>query len=311
MDHNELQGKIGSVYSGRVLGVIDHHQDENTVPQDTEPEPRLIEKCGSCTSLVVRTFKSSWDMLSSSAMSSGAGHAQGDIIADDGMVRRTWDAQLAKMALASILIDTTNLTVEDKVEAADREAVEYLEAKIHLSPKNTKTWDRSELYKEIDAAKKNIEGLKLVDILRKDYKEWTENGNKLGISSVVKPLEFIVTKARQTNSHHEPFEQGISDFMKPRSLSIYAIMTASTFGNGFRRELFLHATPRGGYVISRFAERAATELGLESLEVKGIPTDNDLQGSESGSSPTRRMWLQNDITKSRKQVAPLLRAAMS
>ena len=311
VDHNKLLGDLGSIYSSSVGGVIDHHEDEKAVPQYTYPEPRVIEKCGSCTSLVVRTLQSSWDKLSNSALSSGAGHAQGDIIADDAMVRRAWDAQIAKMALASILIDTTNLTTESKVTAADRDAVEYLEAKIKLSPKNL-IWDRLEFYREIDEAKKNIESFDLSDILRKDYKEWTENGIKLGISSVEKPLEFLVSKAQRKNAKHEAFHQAAIEFMESRSLSIFSIMTAFMSGDQFRRELYLCTTSSAGSdSISKFSDCAGLELGLEVTTVEGISSNECRPATDKDSYAITRMWLQKDTAKSRKQVAPLLRAAMS
>lgn len=313
VDHNKLLCELGSIYSSSVLGVIDHHEDEKAVPQDTYPEPRVIEQCGSCTSLVVRTLQSSWDKLSNSALSSGAGHAQGEIIADDAMVRRVWDAQIAKMALASILIDTTNLTAESKVKAVDRDAVEYLEAKIQLSPKNM-TWDRLKFYREIDEAKKNIEAFDLSDILRKDYKEWTENGIKLGVSSVEKPLEFLVSKAQRNSvkHEHEAFQQAAKDFMESRSLSIFSIMTAFTSGDQFRRELYLRTNSSAGSdSISKFSECATSKLNLEDTTVEGISSDDYHPAMDKDSYAMTRIWLQKDTTKSRKQVAPLLRAAMS
>lgn len=315
VDHNKLLGELGSIYSRRVLGVVDHHEDETAVPQETYPEPHLIEKCGSCTSLVVRALQHSWDKLSNAALSSGAGHAQGEIIADDAMVRKAWDAQIAKMALASILIDTTNLTMESKVKAVDRDAVEYLEAKIQLSPKNM-IWDRLEFYREIDEAKKNIEAFDLSDILRKDYKEWTENEIKLGISSVEKPLEFLVSKAQRKDAKQEAFHQAAKDFMESRSLSLFSIMTAFTSGDLFSRELYLCTNSSAGSdAVSKFWECAASKLGLEDTTVKGIsssdysrPATTDKDSSSSYN--LTRIWLQKDTTKSRKQVAPLLRAAL-
>lgn len=313
VDHNKLLGELGSIYSSSVLGVIDHHEDEKAVPQDTYPEPRVIEQCGSCTSLVVHTLQSSWDKLSNSALSSGAGHAQGEIIADDAMVRRVWDAQIAKMALASILIDTTNLTAESKVKAVDRDAVEYLEAKIQLSPKNM-IWDRLKFYREIDEAKKNLEAFDLSDILRKDYKEWTENGIKLGVSSVVKPLEFLVSKAQRNNAkhEHEAFHQAAKDFMESRSLSVFSIMTAFTSGDQFCRELYLCTNSSAGAdAISKFSECAASRLNLEDKTVEGISSGDYRPATDKDSYAMTRIWLQKDTTKSRKQVAPLLKAAMS
>lgn len=299
VDHNKLQGALGSIYSSRVGGLIDHHAEENAVPQDTNPEPRVVEKCGSCTSLVVRTLRPTWDAISASSLSSGAAHAQGDSLADDSSVRKSWDAQVAKLALASVLIDTVDLASEHKVEAADREAVQYLNAKIQSSPMHARTWDRKEFYNEINDAKTNLDGLELDEILRKDYKEWTENGTKLGISCVVKPLEFLAAKAQ----HPSAFDQAINTFTSSRSLDLFAIMTASTSSpdHSFHRQLFLQAPSPA---LSTFSQTAMDELGLQDLHVPGIgssPPDNN--------TDVRKVWAQTNVAKSRKQVGPLLRAA--
>ena len=313
MDHNKLQGELGSVYSSQVYGVIDHHEEENAVPQDTDPDPRTIEKCGSCTSLVVRYCKSTWDAISSSSLSSGAGHAQGDSLVDDGAVSRTWDAQVAKLALSSILIDTANLTSKDKVEQVDKDAVAYLEAKIQFSPKVAKIWDRTEFYREINSAKKNIQDLALKDILRKDYKGWTENGKKLGMSSVVRPLDFLAEKAGNENpetSRGEALDEIIERFMSQRDLSIFAIMTTSTSPEGqFRRELLLQCRADGADIASRFEKESTNQLGLESLPIDDIEEHDGATESKSGIC-WRKVWLQKELGKSRKQVGPLLRNAM-
>ncbi|KAI4117133.1 MAG: hypothetical protein LQ338_007607 [Usnochroma carphineum] len=314
VDHNKLQGALGEKFGSCVCGVIDHHEDEGAVTQDTAPEPRVIEKCGSCTSLVLRTLRSLWDASTDiSSLSSGAAHAQGDSVIDDASVTRTWDAQIAKMALASILIDTVNLTAKSKVEKADRDAVEYLEAKIKLSPKDAAHWDRNGFYEEINAAKRNINGLSFNNILRKDYKQWTENGLILGISSVVKPLDFLVKKVIQDASAEDNetrFVTAIGDFMAARDLTIFAIMTTSTSEAGeFQRELYVQALSAGHAAASTFAEEAVKELRLEDYSVQALEgKPGAMQPSSEG--PWRKMWMQRDVGKSRKQVAPLLRRAM-
>ena len=319
MDHNKLQGALGSIYSSRVHGLIDHHGEENAVPQDTNPEPRVVEKCGSCTSLVIRTFKSTWDALSTSALSSGAAHTQGDHLVDDGMVRKVWDAQIAKLALASVLIDTADLTAESKVETADQEAVQYLNAKIQSSSRDAGTWDRTQFYREINDAKTNIDGLEFDEILRKDYKEWTQDGTKLGISSVVKPMEFLTGKTQQSSSTQEDvainaFDKAIEEFMRSKSLSIFAIMTAFTSPEQtFRRELFLQATDTSAAAVSKFSKSACQELGLEKLHLPGVGAGQSEDGSSANDQElrmTRKLWTQKNVAESRKQVAPLLREAI-
>ena len=303
VDHNRLEDALGPTYSSRVHGTIDHHDDEVSVPTDTDPEPRVISKCGSCTSLVLSYLRSTWDILSSSALSSGGGHAQGDSLVDDTAVSQGWDAQVSKLALASILIDTRNLQDKGKTTDVDVEAAMYLEAKIRLSGRDARTWNRTEFYEEIDHAKRALDGLSLRDILRKDYKEWTERGLRLGISSAVKPLSYLAQKA-ETDTPASAFDQTINDFMTSRRLNIFAIMTASNTPDGhFQRQLLLQSRPDSHKIALRFEQDAQPDLVLEStrdLAIKAHDPSND----------ARQVWTQRNLSMSRKQVAPLLRKAM-
>ena len=194
----------------------------------------------------------------------------------------------------------------------DREMVEYLEAKITMSPKDARSWDRNSFYKEITAAKKDIEAIALDGILRKDYKQWTEKGMKLGMSSVVKPLEFMARKAAMEQSNAkiigDSFMTAVQEFIAARELSIFAITTHFKNGDGQRqRQIFLQAQPPAIEAAKRFAVDAAEELGLVDLSLDGLPIET---------SPTyhagcfRKVWQQERVDKSRKQIAPLLRQAM-
>ena len=313
VDHNSLQGSLGSIYSSRVHGVIDHHVEEHAVPEDTTPEPRVLATSGSCSSLVVRTFQSTWDAVSNSSLSSGAAHAQSsDSITDDSVVAQGWDAQVAKLALGSILEDTSNLTCESKTMPVDREMVTYLEAKIQMSAKDARTWNRDKFYGEITRAKNDIEELPLDGILRKDYKQWTENKLKLGMSTVVKPLDFISKKAatERPDAESEAFSAAIRNFVSARDLSIYAIMTTSNTAEGqFQRQLFLQATAAAVAAANRFTKAAAAELGLEDLKIEGI-ADEQTAARNAGEKLFQRVWQQKAIERSRKQVGPMIRDAM-
>lgn len=313
VDHNQLSGELGSMYASRVLGVIDHHVEEDTVPQDTGPEPRILEESGSCTSLVVNYFKSTWDAVSESSLSSGASHAQsGDSTIDDAAVTRGWDAQIAKLALASILEDTVNLTSSSKTVNVDREMVAYLEAKIQISPKDARTWNGDQFYEEITTAKKDMDALPCQDILRKDYKMWTESGRKLGMSTVVKPLGWLATKAAKedhNNNNGMAFNDTLDVYMAERDLSVFAIMTASTSTDGkFQRELLVQANPHATNAAKEFVFIATDKLGLENIEVEGIT--QEMQQTEPSQGIWRRIWLQKETGMSRKQVGPLIRKAM-
>ena len=301
VDHNSLQHELGLIYSNRVHGVIDHHEEENSVLKDTNPEPRIIEKAGSCTSLVVRTLRSEWQAISDSSLVSGAAHAQGDGLANDGHLDALWDSQLAKLALGSIVIDTSNVTSEHKVTSTDVEAVRYLEDKINV---HDARWDRKAFYKELNAAKADIDDFEVKDILRKDWKQWREeDGKSLGIASVVKPLEFLATKATRERNDEHGLETIIQEIMEDRGLSMLAIMTNSKSPEGGRkRELLLQALPSATAIRKFFDKRFNETLKLELL---------DLPGVRQGEEVLRNVWIQKDVSKSRKQVAPLLRQAMN
>ena len=302
VDHNKLQGELGKRYASSVYGVIDHHDEEDAILRDIAPEPRIIEKCGSCTSLVVCYCMPSWDSISSSSLASGAAHGQGEAAVDDASVTQGWDAQIAKMALASILIDTANLTAPGKVESVDKEAAEYLETKIQLSPKYWRTWNRDAYYDEIDRAKRDIDALNLSEILQKDYKQSTENDLNLGISSVVKPLDYLVGKGNGNTT-----DDDLMQFMDGQELSLFAIMTTSNSSKGeFRRELLVQAKVNAFSALDEFMKRAVSTLRLEPLHVENISMQESM-----GPNPVKRMvWLQKEVSQSRKQVAPLLRNCM-
>ena len=310
VDHNALQGQLGKIYSSHVQGVIDHHDDEGKVPKDTGNEPRIIEKSGSCTSLITNYIRPTWDMLSGSALSSGAAHAQGDAMVDDDAVVKRWDASVAQLGLASILIDTSNLQDKNKTTDHDRQAAEYLEAKIMLCPQLATGFDRNKFYEAIDAAKKDIGPLRLRDILQKDYKEWDQDdGQKLGISSVVKPIEFLQNKAREEagSKSDEAFLDSIRSFAKERKLDLYSIMTTSTSSSGdFQRQLLLWAfSDKAVSWAKSFAKNSQEELGLEDWD----GSVNVVSGGDSGQ--WRRVWWQRQVQHSRKRVAPLLSQAQS
>ena len=306
VDHNKLQGELGDRYHSNVKGVIDHHDEENAVPRHTQPEPRIIEKCGSCTSLVARFCTPSWDAMSSSSLSAGAAHGQGDAAVDDSIVTEGWDAQMAQMALASILIDTANLTAPSKVQAVDEEAVEYLEAKMQKSPRYSKSWNRNQFYHEIDEAKRNIDALSLEEVLKKDYKQWTEKNLNLGISSVVKPLIYLTKKAI-VETKHSDFQDTLAQFMESHSLDIFAIMTTSTSEEGeFTRELLVQAKEASFPALHEFVKKAVLALRLEEILIENI----DTQREPIPGQIWRKIWLQKDVSQSRKQVAPMLRESI-
>ena len=311
VDHNVLQGELGAVYSNRVTGVIDHHDDEGKVPADTGDEPRIIEKTASCSTLVTEYVKEAWDKLSSQSGSSKNDNNDGIKDEDnDGADPRVWDAQAATLAMASILIDSSALQDQNKTTPHDKKAVAYLEAKIKADPQAGASWDRKAFYEKIDAAKRDLDSLSLDEVLRKDYKEWKAGDMKLGVSSVVKPLPFLIDKAVSESGSDgkddkKAFDKALKAFAKERKLGLFSIMTTSQTKQGkFQRELLLWGlTDKATEAAKRFEEQSSKELGLQKWDGNA-----DIPEASEG---WRKVWWQKEVQHSRKRVAPLLREAMS
>jgi exopolyphosphatase len=283
VDHNALQGDLGRLYGSRLAGCIDHHDDEGKVPQDCGEEPRIVRKSGSCASLVVEHCREAWKALSARS---------------PGKETSLWDSELAHLALAPVLIDTTNFTVESKVKHVDVEAAKFLENVI--SEQLGTGFDTEAYFDEISTAKEDIGGLSLPDILRKDYKQWTEGGINLGISSVVKDIRFMIDKA----GSEEKFLGAVKDFAKERDLSICSIMTTSHLDGKFRRELLVWGLNGKGMKAAKgFESSAIDKLGLEQWVEGSLDSE--------AKDHLRRCWWQHSVESSRKQVAPLLRSAIT
>ncbi len=337
VDHNALSVPLADVSSPEIssridiTGCIDHHIDESFTPNSASP--RIIRTgIGSCTSLVVQYLKGEglWaDLLN-----------QGN---DDPAA-----AELAKLSLAAVLIDTGNLTAEGKVSDVDRETVNFLEEVISNSSTSSQQdthqqttqqtaakWDRKSFYEQIASSKANsLSLLSLREIFERDYKTWSEKPPAntlgttelhLGIASIVKPISWLISKADDDSSVQE-FVSALGDFATSQDpgLDLFALMTTSTDAEGaFRRELLLldtAGTEGSRRAVQKFEQMAARELGLEkweeveglvrALDWEGEGRGDGKEGSVRGGGIRGRIWRQRDTSKSRKQVAPLLRDAM-
>jgi exopolyphosphatase len=304
-----------------VTGCIDHHVDEGFVPPlHSLPgrNPRVIELGpGSCTSLVIREIQQRGLWPSSSTVG-GETRQRVDEHDDNG------DVQVAKLALAAILIDTTNLTAEGKVTDADREAVSFLTERISSSsaPGAGKEWNRDAFFEQISYAKAHsLDWLTVDEILGRDYKDWVESttagaNRVVGIASVVRPLEWIISKANEednnksgsNNQSLEPFLNKLKQFATEKQLDVASVMTAFTSeddeAGGFARELLVWGLNGGSEeYIQRFTSVAKEQLDLQEWN------DFPVEGSQEYTG-NLFVWKQGNLAKSRKQVAPLLREAI-
>lgn len=306
-----------------VVGCIDHHVNEDFLPSaESLPahQPLVVQPAGSCTSLVVNTLES---------LGLWQNNHTGDPLSQKDAGKPIQEAQVAKLALAAILIDTSNLTDKSKVTESDTNAVSFLQPKIDSFPFiecNQETY-----YNQVFTTKQNsLDLLTVHEILGRDFKCWTENlpqskGGKpinIGFCSTVKSIPWIVQKA---DGNPQSFLDSLYAFSTDQELDIAVVMTAFTCPAGdndgkdrFCRELLICA-PHDGPVIEAlesFVAHAASKLGLEdwvSLDIDlGTDCNQAVKSTLNNDAPAwKRVWVQTNVTQSRKQVAPLLRGAVS
>ncbi|KAL4894529.1 hypothetical protein BDV59DRAFT_200869 [Aspergillus ambiguus] len=292
-----------------VVGCVDHHADEHFCGPSVSPS--LITTAGSCASLIVQT-------LASTGVWPGC-QAEPTPTPTATPPPTQAEAQVARLALAPILIDTANLTAVDKVTPHDTDACNALRRRLAAQTDVQAAAD-DRFYTQILTAKQTSLDLLTVDeILARDYKQWTETAPRhpstplhIGFCSMVQSIAWIVRKA----GGPQAFLDDLCGFAAQRELGIVVVMTAVTAQTSgrFYRELLVCALDEGlaTEALEAFVAQAAAQLGLEEWttvddgEGDVLPIRRVLGGGGS-----RRIWLQTDVTKSRKQVAPLMRRAVA
>ncbi|GJD00562.1 exopolyphosphatase [Colletotrichum higginsianum] len=277
VDHNALTGDLASKYASSVVGCVDHHAEEDKVPQDTGDEPRVVEKCGSCSSLVVEYCRPAWEEALARRPRDGGEDADTDADVDE---------HLARLSLAAILIDTTNLKSADKTTDRDVAAVSFLEGLTPAPP-----YARDALFDEISAVKEDISSLGFRDVFRKDYKQWEDRRQVMGTSAVVQNLEYLLLD--KAGGDQSALLDAFREWAREKGLDIGVIMTTANPEGRFERDLLLWAFNEAAVESCKaFYEGYKEELGLETW------------------GGGRMAWRQRNLSSSRKQVAPMLREAI-
>lgn len=188
VDHNKVTSTIDKLTGNSVVGIIDHHADEKLYLTSIASGPRVIRKCGSCSSLVMNYWRKQ--------------------LPDEVFSK---NPEVLILALCPLLLDTSNM--KQKVEEPDQENYEFL--KNNQEPSEIK-----ELYKTLTAKKRNLDGLPVKGILAKDYKEWDGAGKaKLGISTVPQSVQWL-------EEHHKNLYDEFKDWAHERQLNVAVMMTS-------------------------------------------------------------------------------------
>ncbi|PVG01628.1 DHH phosphoesterase [Serendipita vermifera] len=273
VDHNRRLPSL----TGEVIGILDHHEDEN---HHLDAQPRKIEPVGSCSSLVTTHFAEVWKSGPPDRFRS-----------------------VALLLLSAILIDTSGLKPGGKATITDHEAARLLIPLTGLATESSIAGSTSQvpiavndLSRKLAVSKSSVEHLSPRDLLRRDYKEYTINDLKVGLSTVPLGLKYLVKR------NSDQLWDDIDTWMSEQKLDILGILTSYTSSKRkkHRRQLLFVVQP-----------------GHPDAEEKiftTIASDTDLRCEEraiAGAGKRRaRCWQQGNVKATRKVVAPLVRKAL-
>ncbi|OAL38078.1 hypothetical protein AYO20_02530 [Fonsecaea nubica] len=343
VDHNapSIPGLSDEAGAARftVTGCIDHHVDEHYVSQDADP--RIVTTgIGSCTSLVVTHLRKQGIWPCPTSRQSDEQNQTTPQIDPEAL------SQLSKLALAPILIDTSNLRAKgDKCSDTDREVARFLESAIATSTAQIRggmsqtrsgsagggaEWDRDAFFSCISAAKANsLDLLTMQEVFDRDYKAWTERtatagGNastgtntgkgkeiNIGISSLVKPLSWLVAHAGDADALLAEIEAFATD--DARQLGVFCMLTRTGDGRKEVAVLVLDDAAKGA--VDAFETKSRDELRLAEWAAEdggggGTARLVEALKKKWAEKGKWKIWWMGDTTKSRKQVGPLLREAV-
>ncbi|KAJ8581674.1 DHH phosphoesterase [Rhizopogon salebrosus TDB-379] len=316
VDHNVLDTRYASP-AATVVAIIDHHTDEN---KHKTADPRIIEPVGSCASLVTRLFSSS--------------HV--------GM-----PPELATLLLSAILIDTKGLKPGGKACPADMDAAAFLlplspltGCDAFIEPSDIPHLPSVQFLSAIlDEKKSNVSHLSTVELLRRDYKEYTFNVPSsdfatqsfqmitVGLATVPLRLsDFFASSefsARETET----------EVFAGRNLNILGVLTTYRNKNdkGRREQLWIVRAADEGIAKKLWpglesndvlqlervdltelisADNAEAVDEFKDKDAKPVSAVTDEQVFGDPESFIVRAYKQGNAKATRKQTAPILRAIL-
>lgn len=269
IDHNHLTAPLNTEeWNNHVIGVLDHHVDEKLY---LDAPMRVIDMVGSCVTLVLKQFG-----VSTSS---------------------PWlDEDIARLAMAPLLVDTVNLKWDlGRTTQADVEVYEVLSSMVFTAQAQGST---ESYFKAIERVKSEVDAMSNYDILRRDYKEFSDvNGYRIGTSAVTWNFNDWV---KRENDSTESIVKAAKDYANERALDMEVIFTAFDHdreGAGdYRRELAVFVINKDLLGVKKSLEENK-ELGLQSHHFKDSSTDNE----------SYEFYKQGNVKMSRKQVWPLLK----
>ena len=236
-----------------VKRIIDHHKDEG-VEYHSDCE-RVIEHVGSCATLVA-------EMLLSK---------------DDGTI----DEVVAELLLATILVDTFNLsTTAKRATNKDRDVAQKLSNMVAIS--------NDELYRSVLAARCDNSALSVKELLEKDYKIAERAGVAIGFCSVLGQLNEIATD--------EEFTKEATHFSLDKKLDLLLLLGVDVEEAELR-----------GRSIGVFQPPGRDNDDLRTSVIEFLKNSKDIRAdSETYHDGSLVVLNQTNTTASRKVILPLV-----
>jgi len=248
VDHNQLSDNLSN-WNQNVTAILDHHKDTGSYPH---ADPRIFSSVGSCSTLVAEYILNQTDVVISK--------------------------EIATLLLAPIVLDTINLDrSHGRVSEADITIASRL---MEISMENP-----DKLYHDLQAMKMDVSTLSLLELLRKDYKQWTATHCNYGIASVPLSLHQWLQRDPQAGPV-------ITSYMQTNRLSLFFIMTAYVDVE-FNREMVICCEQKQHLAA---LEKLFNDSGLQLTELDEMP--ETLYSCKS--------YQQAGLTFSRKKVQPIV-----
>ncbi|GAA5985336.1 hypothetical protein JCM11641_006370 [Rhodosporidiobolus odoratus] len=153
VDHNVPRSEWDSA---KILAIIDHHEDQGLA--NGTANPRIIEKSGSCSSLVTRYLLDE--------LHEGSKLTAKDTV--DAMTHGPLPKELVELLLRTIAIDSDGLSKKSR-QPVDKESAERLLPRSSFKHRQLKEVMRI-FDKDLSASRKALDGLDLRSLLRRDWK---------------------------------------------------------------------------------------------------------------------------------------------
>lgn len=291
VDHNEYRQAVAGAEDARIMQIIDHHNIGSVT--EINLAFSMIMPVGSTCTIVYTLFKE---------------------------LGVTIDEKMAKILIAGIITDTKNLTKKATTTKMDEEALKALLEIAKLQE------DINDVYKEIESADKNYDGMTPFEIFTSDPKEYDAKfgcGETEKIAFTIGSIEWFESKTSTKEQNTTAFDEFSKDILS--AMQEYAEKSDSKFifskldkkivdetsEDGFSKEgtyILYYGTGSKIIATTAFGESQATAEFLTTNDIDGENYKSDIYYEISESGKEGGIIKTNSSLNRKVIVAPLIKA---